>query len=122
MTVLSAGVRGPSGRASHYLAPALLIVLLAVVVGVVLTDPFRSPSHHAASGSKAPSAKVPPYYVVRNGDTLSQISLRTGLTIAQLGAFNPQIDPENLLPGQRLNLWRHPPRPVQGPVDRRAGR
>ena len=115
MTVLSARAGGPSGRASHYVAPILLLVLVAVVAGVVLTDPFRSSAHHAATASHGPALKLPPYYVVRNGDTLSQISARTGLSLTQLEAFNPQIDPENLLPGQRLNLWRHPPVPRPPP-------
>jgi LysM repeat protein len=115
MTVLPARARGPSGRASHYVVPVLLAALLAVVVGVVLTDPFRSPAHRAAPTSYAPALKLPPYYVVRSGDTLSQISARTRLSLAQLEAFNPQIDPENLLPGQRLNLWRHPPVPKPPP-------
>jgi LysM repeat protein len=48
---------------------------------------------------------------VRPGDTLTQISLKTGLSIAQLEAFNPQADPNGLVPGQRLNLWLHPPMP-----------
>ena len=114
MTVQLAGVRGPSGRGSHYVAPMVLIVLLGAIVGIVLTDPLRSPAHHAAA-SHAPALKLPPYYVVRNGDTLSQIAVRTGLSLDQLQAFNPQVDPGNLLPGQRLNLWRHPPAPRPPP-------
>ena len=115
MTVLSARVRGPSGRASHYVVPVVLTVILAVVVGVVLTDPFRSPARHAAAVSQGPARKLPPYYVVRNGDTLSQISARTGLNLSQLEALNPQADPNNLLPGERLRLWRHPPVPKPPP-------
>jgi LysM repeat protein len=95
--------------------PVLLAAVLAVVAGVVLTDPFRSPAPRAAATSHSFALKLPPYYVVRNGDTLSQISERTGLSLAQLEAFNPQTDPENLLPGQRLNLWRHPPVPKPPP-------
>lgn len=115
MTVLFAGVRGPPGRASHYVAPVVLVVFLGAVAGIALTDPFRSPAHHGAVASHAAARRLPPYYVVRNGDTLSQISVRTGLSLGQLEAFNPQIDPENLLPGQRLNLWRHPPVPRPPP-------
>jgi LysM repeat protein len=52
---------------------------------------------------------VKPYWTVHAGDTLTQISLRTGVPVAQLQAYNPNIDPQNLVPGERLNLWRHPP-------------
>jgi LysM repeat protein len=48
---------------------------------------------------------------VRPGDTYAEISTKTGLTVSQLQAFNPDVDPLNLIPGERLNLWRHPPKP-----------
>jgi LysM repeat protein len=111
MTVLSAGVRGPSGRASHYAAPVLLMALAAVIAGIVLTDPFRSSTNrHAAT--YAVVRKLPPYWSVRDGDTLAQISVDTGLSVTQLETFNPNVDPNSLLPGTRLNLWRHPPVPL----------
>jgi len=62
--------------------------------------------------------RLPPYWIVRPGDTYGEISAKTGLTVTQLEAFNSDVDPLALLPGQRLNLWRHPPRPrpkPQGP-------
>ena len=111
MTVLSAGVRGPAGRAPHYAAPVLLLVLMATIAGVVLTDPFRSsPAHHPATNAVV--RKLPPYWFVRTGDTLAQISVDTDLSVAQIEAFNPNVDPNSLIPGTRLNLWRHPPVPL----------
>jgi LysM repeat protein len=110
MTVLAAGIRGPSIRA-RYVAPILLLVFAAIVASIVLTDPFRSsPSRHPAS--QAATRKLPPYWFVRNGDTLEQISVDTGLSVGQIEAFNPGVDAINLLPGARLNLWRHPPVPL----------
>lgn len=111
MSVLSAGIRGPSVRASHYVVPVLLMVLLAAVGGVVLTDPFRSPPGHHHPATHTAVRKIPPYWFVRNGDTLAQISLKTGLSVAQVEALNPDVDPNNLIPGERLKLWRHPPVP-----------
>ncbi len=29
----------------------------------------------------------------------------------QLQAYNPTVDPLALTPGERLNLWQHPPKP-----------
>jgi LysM repeat protein len=59
--------------------------------------------------------RLPPYWIVRPGDTLTQIADRTGLTLSELEAFNPSADPGALVPGQRLNLWRHPPAPPPKP-------
>jgi LysM repeat protein len=53
---------------------------------------------------------------VRPGDTYAQISEKTGLTIAELEAFNPHTDPRSLTPGQRLKLWLHPPPPRPKPL------
>ena len=35
----------------------------------------------------------------------------TGLTLNRLEALNPDVDPNGLLPGERLKLVRHPPPP-----------
>jgi LysM repeat protein len=116
VTVQLARTTSPSGRWLRYVAPAVLVIMLTVVIGVVVTIPGRSRAHHrAAAVSQGAVRKLPPYWIVRPGDTLSQISLKTRLSVAQLQAFNPDADPNNLIPGQRLNLWRHPPVPRPPP-------
>jgi LysM repeat protein len=52
---------------------------------------------------------------VHPGDTYAQISMKTGLSIDQLEAFNRNVDPLSLRPGQRLSLWPHPPPPRPKP-------
>ena len=115
MTVQLAQAGSPPGRWSRYVAPLVLVVLLAVVVGVVLTIPGRSHANHRAATGSQPVRKLPPYWTVVPGNTLSQISAKTGLSVARLEAFNPNADPDNLIPGERLNLWRHPPVPRPPP-------
>lgn len=116
MSVQLVGTSGPPGRFWHYLAPLALIVLSAAVIGVILTIPGRSYSHQrTGTVAHAATRRLPPYWVVRPNDTLSEISVKTGLSINQLEAFNPQADPNNLLPGERLNLWQHPPVPRPPP-------
>lgn len=106
----------PRGRIPRLLAPAALAALLAAIVVVVVTFPGSSGTHLRPTNSPHATVRgVPPYWTVRPGDTYAQISQKTGLTIAQLEAFNPQTDPNNLLPGQRLNLWLHPPPPRPKP-------
>ena len=43
---------------------------------------------------------------MRSGDTLSAISLETGVTVERLQALNPNIDVQALQPGQHLKLRR----------------
>jgi LysM repeat protein len=100
-------VRNP-GR---YLAPA---ALLAVTVAVVLVvSAGLSHNHHAALS--APPARLPvthhvaprrAFYVIRAGDTLSSISLKTGVSVVTLTSLNPSVNPNALQTGQRLRLRR----------------
>jgi LysM repeat protein len=84
-------------------------VIAAIALAIKAPLPITG-SHHNPSRSRHSSRrKVPPYWTVRSGQTLTDISLRTGLTLSQLQTYNPNVDPQNLLPGERLNLWRHPP-------------
>jgi LysM repeat protein len=101
----------------RYLAPAVLAILVAAIVAVALNVVGGStPSSGGAASARAAARRVPPYWIVRSGNTFTQIAHRTGLTIAQLEAFNPRADPSSLVPGQRLNLWAHPPRPRPKPA------
>ena len=110
MAVQSVAATQRLGRIARYLAPALLAGVLAAVIVVVLNAPGSSVTHPRSGGSAHSSVRhLRPYWTVRPGDTLTQIALRTGLTVNQLEAFNANADPNSLVPGERLNLWRHPP-------------
>lgn len=61
----------------------------------------------------APKTKAP-YYVVRRGDTLSEIAERTGVAREQLEQLNPVLDPLALSPGERLRLRASAPPSVDG--------
>ena len=54
-----------------------------------------------AKGRKAVEAGV---WIVREGDTLTQISEQTGIEIDDLVDLNPDADPQALISGQRINL------------------
>jgi LysM repeat protein len=97
-------------KPARYLAP---LALVAVVVATALvvrsglgtghhvpttTSAILRPVHHARKGKR--------FYVIKPGDTLSAISVKTGVGVATLQALNPAIaaDPNALQTGQRLRL------------------
>ena len=61
------------------------------------------PTQTAGQQPDAP-ATGPVRYTVRAGDTLSSISLETGVPVAVLQELNPDVDVQALQPGQRLKL------------------
>ena len=117
MTVQLAPATGPRGGVLRYLAPVVLAVAAVAVIAVVLSAPDLA--GHRRGEQRASQAAVrtpPPYWIVQPGDTFTQIAARTGVSVAQLQAFNPDVDPLALAPGQRLKLWAHPPKPTPTPV------
>ena len=96
----------------RYLAP---VALAAVIVATVLvinaglrtthTPHHRAPprhGHRSVLSVHAPPHKV--YYVIQSGDSLSTISVKTGVSVPTLEALNPAINPNALQTGQRLRL------------------
>jgi LysM repeat protein len=117
VTVQLAPATRPRGGVSRYLAPAVLAVAAAAVIAVVLSAPdLAGHSKGGLSASHAAVRRPPPYWIVQPGDTFMEIAAKTGVSVAQLEAFNPDVDPLGLVPGQRLKLWLHPPKPSPTPV------
>jgi LysM repeat protein len=117
VTVQLAPATGPRGGVPRYLAPLVLAVVASAVIAVVLSAPGQS--GHRRGGARASHATVrrpPPYWIVQPGDTLMEIAAKTGVSVAQLQALNPDVNPLALVPGQRLKLWLHPPKPRPTPV------
>jgi len=106
---------GESGLLWYLVPVGLLLAVLAVGAIVVATlngagSPTADPAK-AAGGSK-----LPPYWTVREGDTFSQIAEESGLSVDTLQTFNPRTDPTTIVPGQRLKLRLHAPRPKPKPL------
>ncbi|MDP9467197.1 MAG: LysM peptidoglycan-binding domain-containing protein, partial [Chloroflexota bacterium] len=55
-----------------------------------------------------PAAATDRVVVVRRGDTLSEIAVRHGVTVAQLMALNPIANPDRIYPGQELRIAAEP--------------
>ncbi len=94
----------------RYLAP---VAIIAVAVAVVLIVRARLDTHHPAATPRTHQlpasrdvARRKRFYVVKSGDSLSTISVKTHVPIATLKALNPSVDPNALRTGQRLRLRR----------------
>ena len=101
-------------NSARFLAP---IALAAVAVGTYLIVQNGLHHHHS---STAQSTQVqtgttagrrlhhptPRFYIVKSGDTLSEISVKTHVSILRISALNPGISPNSLQTGQRLRLRR----------------
>ncbi len=100
-------------KSARLLAP---LALAAVAVGVYLIVHAGLPAHHQASSQTTTALTTkrkaahrvnhPKFYVVRPGDTLSAISVKTHVPIFRLMSLNPSVSPNSLQTGQRLRLRR----------------
>jgi LysM repeat protein len=97
-----------------------LLALVAVAVGVyVIVRTTVLKPHSTTTGSSTATRTTgarrhhrarpkPKFYVVKQGDTLSSIAVKTGVSLGRLTALNPSVSspPYSLQTGQRLRLRR----------------
>ncbi len=99
-------------KSARFLAP---IALAAVAVGIYLivhsglatkSHPVVHPATVLTTQPPGPGLVKPKFYVVKSGDTLSAISVRTSVSVYRLRILNPSVSPNSLQTGQRLRLRR----------------
>ncbi len=97
---------------ARYLAPIALAATIAATVLVVRGavsqgHPAASPglAVTAARTSRAPK-RLPLFYVVKSGDSMTSIAAKTGVPLGTIQALNPSVDPNTLQTGQKLRLRR----------------
>jgi LysM repeat protein len=61
-------------------------------------------SKRKAKSSSADGTLPTRTYTVKSGDTLGSISEKTGIPIEKLQELNPQLDPQQLVSGQKIKL------------------
>src|SRR6516165_7112267 len=104
--------RRPGRILARILVPLLLLGVGAAVYLIVKSPPgFLRNTGTTNTARPAAQRRLPPYWRVRPGDSFAVIAAKTGLTVDQLQAYNPTVNPLALTPGVRLNLWQHPPKP-----------
>ena len=97
-------------QSSRWLAPLALILaalLTAAIIasggGAASSSDSSTPVSEATTTAQVKTTGAR-YYTVRSGDTLTAISLETGVSVETLQQLNPDVDTQALQPGQRLQL------------------
>jgi LysM repeat protein len=100
-------------------SPARLIAPVALVVAVVAVLLVVQGSTSSDGDSKGGSADtsttqqttsttsqrpIRPSYTVKLNDTLGLIAEKTGVSVARIMELNPELDPQNLIVGQKIKL------------------
>jgi hypothetical protein len=107
----------PRRSPARLLAPVALVVTLAAVA-IVVSNSTGNDDDGGDDGSANRTAEPRPrdqgrqqrrrpqrtFYRVRLNDTLGLIAEQTGVPVEQLEALNPELDPQNLIVGQRIRL------------------
>jgi LysM repeat protein len=99
---------------ARILAALALIITVGAVIVVISSEtgggddagtPKGQRGQQAANnqngGPAKPRKKV---YVVQEGDTLTGIASSNGVSVARIEQLNPDLDPQALIPGQKLQL------------------
>jgi LysM repeat protein len=103
----------------RWLAPVALITCAVAVYAVVDNTLLKHDSGSSGRGSTqqttstkststkgAKTRKRRRAYVVKSGDTLSAISIKTGVSMTTIKRLNPKIQADTLHAGQRVRLSR----------------
>ena len=107
------GHRSPA----RLLAPLALVAVTAAVVLIVAAaggsgddggggDADANRPAGTAQTSDTTTTQTPQRstYTVKTGDTLGAIAEKTGVSVERLQELNPELDPQALLSGQKINL------------------
>jgi LysM repeat protein len=103
-----------SSAPARVLAVVALIASFVVVIAIVAgslggeDDDGTRPGGNAAAGKAAKGGggdeEPPKSYVVQNGDTLTSIASKTGVSVDRIEELNPGVDPQILVSGEKLKL------------------
>lgn len=86
------------------LAAAVVAVFLVVSSGVDDEPSKKGGKQHQAKQGEKPPPTTAKTYEVKPGDTMTRIAYKTGITVQELKALNPESDPLALIAGEILKL------------------
>ena len=100
--------KSTSVAARIFAAIALIaaVLVIVVVVSAAMDGSDSSGQHHSQHRAKKQKRHQPKAesYTVQTGDTLTAIAHKTGVSVAEILALNPEVDPQILIAGQTLKL------------------
>ena len=97
---------------ARFLALVALIAAIVAIIVVASNTHLHSSSDHKGKQTQThkKQQKKPrttkKTYTVQSGDTLTSISQKTGIPVAELQALNPEVDPQILIAGETLKLQK----------------
>lgn len=106
-----------SSSSARIFAPAALAIC-AVAVLIVIGGSLGGGDDSSSGGGSAadtasqqtadttttPTKRQPATYTVKSGDTLGAIAETTGVTVETIQELNPELDPQALIAGQKIQL------------------
>jgi LysM repeat protein len=105
---------GRRRSAARLLAPlALLLAVVAVLLVVQATMKSDDSKDDTAKTTETDQGTTPttpterrvrPTYTVKLNDNLTRIAEKTGVSVERIQALNPELDPQNLIVGQKIKL------------------
>jgi LysM repeat protein len=106
----------PRRSPARLLAPAALLLAIGAVGYVVTSSTDSGDADGGDSANRTTEPRPRPngreqrrrpqrtFYRVRLNDTLGLIAEQTGVPVERIEALNPDLDPQNLIVGQRIRL------------------
>ena len=114
---LTQAMPAQSSSSARIFAPAALaicaVAVLIVIGGSLGGDDRlvrrrwlrrRETTSETTGAATTPAKRQPATYTVKSGDTLGAIAETTGVTVATLQELNPELDPQALIAGQKIQL------------------
>jgi LysM repeat protein len=107
--------RGRRRNVARLLAPLALLLSVAAVLVIVQSTNDSGESNGDGAGrttteqgttqdTTAKPRRVRPNYTVKLNDTLGLIAEKTGVSVERIQVLNPELDPQNLIVGQKIKL------------------
>jgi LysM repeat protein len=108
-------MQGRRRSPARLLAPLALLLAVVAVLLVVQASTDSNGSDKDDKSSQAttttdettattPTRRTRPTYTVKLNDTLGLISEKTGVSVERIEELNPELDPQNLIVGQKIKL------------------
>jgi LysM repeat protein len=107
-------MQGRRRSPARLLAPLALLLAVVAVLLVVQASTDSNGSKDDKAGetttptdettAETPTRRTRPTYTVKLNDTLGLISEKTGVSVERIEELNPELDPQNLIVGQKIKL------------------